>query len=139
MRVQPQVSHFVDDAYVGNRAGVVIAVICPRDASVIATVRFATPSVANAPLSSAAAAPGARDWTRSLERSRLLRRAVDRAIGQLRAGTCRTNGYNMSPVDALLGDVMASGVGRENSPAAVVHHTQVKPVHVDMGKVGASW
>ncbi|MGL4311366.1 MAG: hypothetical protein ACRCSU_12855 [Paracoccaceae bacterium] len=138
MRAQPRVSHFIDGAHVYDRAGIVIPVIHPDDGSVISAVHFNTPSVVNAPLSGAAAAPGARDWTRPAERLRLLRRAVDRAIGQLRARACWINARNLTPVEAPFGNVKASGVGRGNSLAAALRNTQVKPVHIDMDKVGVS-
>lgn len=139
MRAQPKASHFVNGAHIDDRVGVAIPVIYTHDGSVIVTVHFDTPAMVDAPLSSAAAAPGARDWMRPVERFRVLRRAVDRVIGQLGAGTCWINGYNLNSVKARFGDVKASGVGRENAPAAVVHYTQVKSVRVGMGKVEAPW
>ncbi|TKD15443.1 betaine-aldehyde dehydrogenase [Rhodobacter capsulatus] len=58
-----------------------------------------------------------------------------RVIAQLQAGTCWINAYNLTPVEMPFGAVKASGVGRENSKAAVEHYTQVKAVYVGMGPV----
>jgi len=62
-----------------------------------------------------------------------------RVIGQLQAGTCWINAYNLTPVEAPFGGVKASGVGRENGHAAVAHYTQIKSVYVGMGPVDASF
>jgi len=58
-----------------------------------------------------------------------------RVIGQLQAGTCWINAYNLTPVEMPFGAVKASGLGRENSKAAIEHYTQVKTVYVGMGPV----
>ncbi len=60
-----------------------------------------------------------------------------RVIGQLRAGSCFINSYNDAPVEAPFGGVKASGVGRENSKAALDHWSQPKSVYVRMGDVEA--
>ena len=62
-----------------------------------------------------------------------------RVIGQVQAGTCWINAYNLTPVEAPFGGSKASGVGRENGHAAVEHYTQVKSVYVGMGPVDASF
>ncbi|RGP39031.1 betaine-aldehyde dehydrogenase [Pseudotabrizicola alkalilacus] len=62
-----------------------------------------------------------------------------RVIGQLQAGTCWINAYNLTPVEAPFGGSKASGVGRENGHAAVEHYTQIKSVYVGMGPVDASF
>ena len=62
-----------------------------------------------------------------------------RVIGQLQAGTCWINAYNLTPVEAPFGGVKASGVGRENGHAAVEHYSQVKSVYVGMGPVDAPY
>ncbi len=62
-----------------------------------------------------------------------------RVIAGLQAGTCWINAYNLSPVEAPFGGVKLSGVGRENSKAAVEHYTQVKSVYVGMGPVDAPY
>ncbi|MBV2358219.1 betaine-aldehyde dehydrogenase [Thalassococcus sp. CAU 1522] len=60
-----------------------------------------------------------------------------RVIGQLRAGSCFINSYNDAPVEAPFGGVKMSGVGRENSKAAIHHYSQLKSVYVRMGRVEA--
>ena len=60
-----------------------------------------------------------------------------RVIGQLQAGSCFINSYNDAPVEAPFGGVKASGVGRENSKAAIEHYSQLKSVYVRMGAVEA--
>lgn len=62
-----------------------------------------------------------------------------RVVGQLQAGTCWINAYNLTPVEGPFGGNKASGVGRENGHAAVQHYTQVKSVYVGMGPVDASF
>ncbi|MFW2542047.1 betaine-aldehyde dehydrogenase [Primorskyibacter sp. 2E107] len=60
-----------------------------------------------------------------------------RVIGNLRAGSCFINSYNDAPVELPFGGVKASGVGRENSKAAIEHYSQLKSVYVRMGDVEA--
>ena len=60
-----------------------------------------------------------------------------RVIGALKAGSCFINSYNDAPVEAPFGGVKASGVGRENSKAAIEHYSQLKSVYVRMGDVEA--
>ncbi|MDO9640102.1 MAG: betaine-aldehyde dehydrogenase [Pseudotabrizicola sp.] len=62
-----------------------------------------------------------------------------RVIGQLQAGTCWINAYNLTPVEAPFGGMKASGVGRENGHAAVQHYTQIKSVYVGMGPVDSPY
>jgi betaine-aldehyde dehydrogenase len=62
-----------------------------------------------------------------------------RVVGQLQAGSCWINAYNLTPVEAPFGGVKMSGVGRENSKAAVEHYTQVKSVYVNLGPVEAPY
>ncbi|SOB99391.1 betaine aldehyde dehydrogenase [Rhodobacter sp. JA431] len=62
-----------------------------------------------------------------------------RVIGQLEAGTCWINAYNLTPVEMPFGAVKASGLGRENSKAAIEHYTQVKSVYVGMGPVDSPY
>jgi betaine-aldehyde dehydrogenase len=57
-----------------------------------------------------------------------------RVIGQLEAGSCWINTYNLAPVEAPFGGSKASGVGRENSKEAINHYSQVKSVYVAMTK-----
>ncbi len=58
-----------------------------------------------------------------------------RVIGQLQAGTCWINAYNLTPVEVPFGGYKQSGVGRENGSAALAHYSQIKTVYVEMGKV----
>ncbi|MCV6597075.1 MAG: betaine-aldehyde dehydrogenase [Mangrovicoccus sp.] len=60
-----------------------------------------------------------------------------RVIAQMQAGSCFINSYNDAPVEAPFGGVKASGVGRENSKAAIAHYSQLKSVYVRMGDVEA--
>ncbi len=60
-----------------------------------------------------------------------------RVIGQLDAGSCWINTYNLAPVEAPFGGSKMSGVGRENSKEAINHYSQVKSVYVGMGPVDA--
>ncbi len=62
-----------------------------------------------------------------------------RVIGQMQAGTCWINAYNLTPVEVPFGGSKLSGVGRENGRAAVEHYTQVKSVYVGMGPVDAPY
>lgn len=60
-----------------------------------------------------------------------------RVIGALEAGSCFINSYNDAPVEAPFGGMKNSGVGRENSKAALEHYSQLKSVYVRMGDVEA--
>ncbi|MGY9046695.1 4-trimethylaminobutyraldehyde dehydrogenase [Puniceibacterium antarcticum] len=62
-----------------------------------------------------------------------------RVIAQLEAGTCFINSYNDAPVEAPFGGMKNSGVGRENSKAAIEHYSQLKTVYVRMGHVEAPY
>ncbi|WP_126976107.1 betaine-aldehyde dehydrogenase [Frigidibacter oleivorans] len=62
-----------------------------------------------------------------------------RVVAQLQAGTCWINAYNLTPVEAPFGGVKMSGIGRENSRAAVEHWTHVKSVYVGTGPVEAPY
>ncbi|MBW4707550.1 betaine-aldehyde dehydrogenase [Roseobacter sp. YSTF-M11] len=53
------------------------------------------------------------------------------------AGTCYINTYNDAPVEAPFGGSKASGIGRENSKAAIEHYSQLKSVYVRMGDLEA--
>ncbi|HRQ51529.1 MAG TPA: betaine-aldehyde dehydrogenase, partial [Agriterribacter sp.] len=58
-----------------------------------------------------------------------------RVIHQLQAGTCWINNYNITPVELPFGGYKQSGLGRENSLAAIQHYTQLKSVYVELGNV----
>ena len=60
-----------------------------------------------------------------------------RMVAGFEAGTCYINTYNLAPVEAPFGGSKMSGVGRENSKAAIEHYTQIKGVYVAMGDVEA--
>jgi betaine-aldehyde dehydrogenase len=77
MRAQPKGSHFVDGAYVEDKAGAAIEVIYPATGEVIAVLHEATSAVVEAALASAQRAQ--RDWAvmKPVERARILRRAAD--------------------------------------------------------------
>ena len=60
-----------------------------------------------------------------------------RVIAQMEAGSCFINSYNDAPVEAPFGGSKNSGVGRENSKAAIEHYSQMKSVYVRMGAVDA--
>ena len=58
-----------------------------------------------------------------------------RVIDQIEAGSCWINQYNLAPVEAPFGGNKLSGVGRENSRAAIEYYTQIKTVYVGMSPV----
>lgn len=60
-----------------------------------------------------------------------------RVAANFEAGTCYINTYNDAPVEAPFGGSKQSGVGRENSKAAINHYSQLKSVYVRMGDVEA--
>jgi betaine-aldehyde dehydrogenase len=69
-------------------------------------------------------------FTRNLARAH-------RVIGELQAGTCWINAYNLTPVEIPFGGVKQSGIGRENSLAALAHYSQIKAVYVETGDVAS--
>lgn len=71
-------------------------------------------------------------FTRDIQRAH-------RVIDRMDAGTCYINTYNDAPVEAPFGGVKGSGVGRENSKAAIEHYSQLKTVYVKMGDVDAPY
>jgi betaine-aldehyde dehydrogenase len=62
-----------------------------------------------------------------------------RVIAQLEAGTCWINNYNITPIEMPFGGNKQSGIGRENSLAAIEHYTQLKSVYVEGGNVVAPY
>lgn len=60
-----------------------------------------------------------------------------RVAAGFQAGTCYINSYNDAPVEMPFGGSKLSGVGRENSKAAIAHYSQLKSVYVRMGRVEA--
>ena len=71
-------------------------------------------------------------FTRDLARAH---RVADR----LEAGTIWINNYNLTPVEMPFGGSKMSGVGRENSRAALDHYSEVKTIYVGMGPVECSY
>jgi betaine-aldehyde dehydrogenase len=62
-----------------------------------------------------------------------------RVIARLEAGTCWINHYNVTPIELPFGGTKLSGLGRENSKAAIEHYTQLKSVYVNLGRVDAPY
>jgi betaine-aldehyde dehydrogenase len=58
-----------------------------------------------------------------------------RVVGELQAGTCWINAYNLTPVELPFGGYKQSGIGRENALAALGHYSQVKSIYVETGDV----
>ena len=58
-----------------------------------------------------------------------------RVVDALDAGTCFINSYNDAPVEVPFGGMKMSGVGRENSKAAISHYTQLKSAFVRMNDI----
>ena len=62
-----------------------------------------------------------------------------RVVARLEAGSCWINSYNLAPVEVPFGGSKRSGVGRENSRAAIEHYSQIKSVYVGMGPVDSPY
>ncbi|WP_264802195.1 betaine-aldehyde dehydrogenase [Ameyamaea chiangmaiensis] len=62
-----------------------------------------------------------------------------RVIARMEAGTCWINQYNVTPIELPFGGYKQSGIGRENSRAALDHYTQIKSVYVALGDVEAPY
>ncbi len=60
-----------------------------------------------------------------------------RMAAGFQAGTAYINTYNLTPVEAPFGGMKMSGVGRENSKAAIEHYSQLKTVYVSMNPTEA--
>lgn len=58
-----------------------------------------------------------------------------RMAGRLQAGMCWINNYNVTPVEMPFGGTKQSGVGYENSHAAIDHYTQLKSVYVELDRI----
>ncbi len=76
MTTQPKASHFVDGAYLEDKAGAPIKVTYPATGDVIATLHEATPAVIEAALASGARAQAEWAALRPVERGRILHRAA---------------------------------------------------------------
>jgi betaine-aldehyde dehydrogenase len=62
-----------------------------------------------------------------------------RVVHALEAGSVWINQYNLTPVEVPFGGVKGSGVGRENSRAAIEAYSQLKTVYVGMTPVEAAY
>ena len=62
-----------------------------------------------------------------------------RVADKLKAGICWINNYNIAPIEMPFGGVGESGIGSENSMAALDHYTQLKTVYVEMGEVATGY
>jgi betaine-aldehyde dehydrogenase len=62
-----------------------------------------------------------------------------RVVAALDAGTCWINTYNITPIELPFGGVKQSGLGRENSRAAIEHYTRLKSVYVAMEPIDAPY
>ncbi|MEM7723507.1 MAG: betaine-aldehyde dehydrogenase [Pseudomonadota bacterium] len=62
-----------------------------------------------------------------------------RVIAQIDAGSCWINQYNLTPVEIPFGGMKGSGIGRENSRAAIEAYSQLKTVYVGMTPVEAAY
>ncbi len=62
-----------------------------------------------------------------------------RVADRLQAGTLWINAYNLAPVEVPFGGSKMSGVGRENSRAAIEHYTEIKSVYVGTGPVESAY
>jgi betaine-aldehyde dehydrogenase len=62
-----------------------------------------------------------------------------RVAAALEAGIVWINTYNVTPIEMPFGGYKQSGIGRENSHAAIEHYTQIKAVYVASGDVDAPY
>jgi betaine-aldehyde dehydrogenase len=62
-----------------------------------------------------------------------------RVVGELQAGSCWINAYNLTPVELPFGGVKQSGMGRENATEVLRHYSQVKSVYVETGDVASPY
>ncbi len=62
-----------------------------------------------------------------------------RVVQAIDAGSLWINQYNLTPVEVPFGGMKGSGVGRENSRAAIEHYSQLKTIYVGMSPVEAAF
>ena len=62
-----------------------------------------------------------------------------RVVAALESGTCFINNFNLTPIELPFGGMKQSGLGRENSSAALEAYTQLKSVYVEMGDVDSPY
>ncbi len=99
---------------------------------VMSVLRFDTEDEAVARANASPYGLAAGVFTRDLARGH-------RVAAALQAGTTWINTYNLTPVEAPFGGVKLSGIGRENSAAAIEHYSQLKSVYVATGGVDAPY
>ncbi|MCG2461481.1 betaine-aldehyde dehydrogenase [Flavobacteriaceae bacterium F89] len=62
-----------------------------------------------------------------------------RVVGQLEAGMCWVNNYNITPVEIPFGPYKQSGIGKENGLATLNAYSQLKTVYVELGKIDSPY
>lgn len=62
-----------------------------------------------------------------------------RVIANIKAGSCWINTYNLAPAEVPFGGFKQSGIGRENSLAALGQYSQLKAVYVETGNVDSPY
>lgn len=62
-----------------------------------------------------------------------------RVIGDIQAGSCWINSYNVCPPEVPFGGYKQSGIGRENAIDALRQFSQVKAVYVETGPVASPY
>ncbi|WP_170051520.1 betaine-aldehyde dehydrogenase [Salinisphaera orenii] len=62
-----------------------------------------------------------------------------RVAGELEAGICWVNDYNVTPIEMPFGGIKESGIGKENSRRALESYTRLKSVFVAKGAVDAPY
>ena len=60
-------------------------------------------------------------------------------IGQIKAGSCWINNYNLAPSEIAFSGYRKSGIGRENSIEALRVYSQIKTVYVETGDVASPY
>ena len=71
-------------------------------------------------------------WSRDIAKANQLANAI-------RAGSVWINCYHVFDAALPFGGYKLSGLGRENSKAAIEHYTQIKSVYVNLGRVEAPY
>ncbi len=62
-----------------------------------------------------------------------------RVIGELQAGACWINTFNLTPAELPFGGFKQSGIGRENGLDALRGYSQTKSVYVETGNVASPY
>ncbi|MFK7873791.1 MAG: betaine-aldehyde dehydrogenase [Oligoflexales bacterium] len=71
-------------------------------------------------------------FTQDMNRARRVSRTLE-------TGICWINNYNITPIEVPFGGVKNSGLGRENSLAALEHYTQIKTVYIETQDVDSPY